>query len=222
MPRKASYGYGYGQTPPDLMQSVNRIYTNEGRLTDSRLRNINVPQKLKCHYCNKNYNQASFSKKQLDEVRLQIQTSGKIVQNPKCNKCTGARVFELECVMCHKTKGEKEFSKTQRKVPDDAVCSLFRQRRQLLTLIQTCYACIELQVKQEPVNEEDYEDPSRAFLTGLHSQGNYPDYFAPKALPKDSIVSTTLIAVVDTDQSRMSTDSMPPPIPMTVNQAELA
>jgi hypothetical protein len=35
-------------------------------------------------------------------------------------------------------------------------------------------------------------------------------------------VSATLIeVVVDTDQSRMSTDSMPPPIPMTVNQAEL-
>jgi hypothetical protein len=135
MPRKASYGYGYGQTSQDLTQSVNHTHTNEGRLTDSRLRNINVPQKLKCHYCNKNYNQASFSKKQLDEVRLQIQTSGKIVQNPKCNKCTGARIFELECVMCHKTKGEKEFSKTQRKVPDDAVCSSFRQRRQLLTLM---------------------------------------------------------------------------------------
>jgi hypothetical protein len=80
-----------------------------------------------------------------------------------------------------------------------------------------------LQVKQEPVNEEDYEDPSRAFLTGLHSQGDYPDYFAPKALPKDSIVSTTFLDVfVDIDQGRMSMDSMPPPIPMTVNQAESA
>lgn len=77
-------------------------------------------------------------------------------------------------------------------------------------------------MKQEPVNEEDYEDPSRAFLTGLHSQGNYPDYFAPKALPKGSIVGGTFSKIcVTTDRGRMSTTSMPPP-PMTVKKAESA
>jgi hypothetical protein len=107
----------------------------ECMLMDSRLRNVNLPPKLKCHYCNKSYNQANFSKKQLDDARLQIQNSGRIVQNPKCNKCTGGRVFELECVMCHKTKGEKDFSKTQRKAPDNAVCLSSSYFRQWLILI---------------------------------------------------------------------------------------
>lgn len=90
-------------------------------LTSSRLRRVTLPAKLRCNMCLKNFNQASFSQKQLTDVRWQVSRTGKITTNPKCSKCTGSQPVEIECVMCHKTKGLEEYSKTQRRRPDDAV-----------------------------------------------------------------------------------------------------
>lgn len=73
--------------------------------------------------CLKNYNQAMFSEKQLTDVRWQLSRStNKITTNPKCVKCSGHAPVEIECVMCHKTKGLEEYAKVQRRKPDDAVC----------------------------------------------------------------------------------------------------
>jgi hypothetical protein len=91
------------------------------QLTFCRLRGVPIPAKLKCNMCLKNYNQANFSQKQLTDVRWQVSKQGRITTNPKCFKCTGGQLVEIECTMCHKTKGLEEFAKVQRKRPDDAV-----------------------------------------------------------------------------------------------------
>jgi hypothetical protein len=71
--------------------------------------------------CLKNYNAANFSEKQKTDARWQISRQGRITSNPKCFKCTGGQLVEIECSHCHKTKGLEEFAKTQRRKPDDAV-----------------------------------------------------------------------------------------------------
>ena len=54
--------------PHKILRSQSSATNTKGDvLTHSRLRNVNLPPKLKCHYCNKSYNQASFSKKQLQD-----------------------------------------------------------------------------------------------------------------------------------------------------------
>lgn len=90
-------------------------------LTSSRLRRISLPAKIKCNMCMKNFNQANFSQKQLTDARYQVSTRGKIVTNPKCFKCTGGQLVELECYMCQKTKGLEAYAKSQRKNTDEAV-----------------------------------------------------------------------------------------------------
>ncbi|KAJ8116054.1 hypothetical protein OPT61_g2445 [Boeremia exigua] len=126
-----------------------------------RLRGVRLPAKLKCIMCQKNFNEANFSQKQLTDVRYQVSRTGRITTNPKCFRCTGGQLVEMECVMCHKTKGLEDFAKTQRKNPDNA----------------RCWNCTESQVSREAVNERDYVDPNRAFLRTEGSDGRYPDYW---------------------------------------------
>ena len=80
-----------------------------------------MPPKLKCGMCQRNYNAANFSEKQKADVRWQLLNAGRITTNPKCLKCTGGQLVEMECTMCHTAKGLEGFAKTQRKKPDDAV-----------------------------------------------------------------------------------------------------
>ncbi|KAF2629826.1 hypothetical protein BU25DRAFT_364158 [Macroventuria anomochaeta] len=138
-----------------------------------RLRCVPLPAKLKCNMCLKNYNQANFSQKQLTDVRWQVSRSGRITTNPKCSKCTGGQLVEIECVMCHKTKGLEGYAKVQRKKPDDA----------------TCYDCMEIQVSREPVDEVRYEDPTKAFITTESSGGSYPDYWSSASSTRDTTSS---------------------------------
>ena len=165
-------------------------------LISSRLRRVPLPPKLKCGMCLKNFNAANFSEKQKTDVRWQISRYGKITTNPKCSKCTGGQLVEIECVMCHKTKGLEDFAKVQRKKPDDAVRISFPSHRAALTQHQTCYACIEIQVTREPVNEERYNDPNKAFIEMESSGGSYPDYWTSASSAHDttsSAVSTIWI-----------------------------
>ena len=71
--------------------------------------------------CDKNLPQVRFSNKQLNDVRSQIEKEGRMTKTPKCLTCSGGRLVELECVVCHKTKGLEDFAKSQRKVQDTAV-----------------------------------------------------------------------------------------------------
>ncbi|KAH6618575.1 Stc1 domain-containing protein [Boeremia exigua] len=120
--------------------------------------------------CLRNYNQANFSQKQLTDVRYQVSKAGRINTNPKCFKCTGGQLVELDCVMCHKTKGLEEFAKTQRKNTDSA----------------RCYDCTSIQLEREPVEEQTYDDPRKAFTRQESSSGNYPDYFNSSASSRDT------------------------------------
>lgn len=90
-------------------------------LTPTSLRGIPLPAKLKCNMCLRNYNAANFSEKQKTDVRYQISKQGRITTNPKCLKCTGGQLVEIECSHCHKTKGLEDFAKVQRRKPDDSV-----------------------------------------------------------------------------------------------------
>ncbi|UPX16030.1 UV-damaged DNA-binding protein rad7 [Ascochyta rabiei] len=140
-----------------------------------RLRRVALPSRLKCSMCSKNFNTALFSEKQLADARWQISRSVPLSKiSTKCVKCSGQRVVEIECVMCHETKGLEAFAKAQRKKPDDA----------------TCYACVDIQVKREAVNERRYEDPTLAFINTDSSSGVFPDYFTTASSIGDTASSS--------------------------------
>lgn len=82
--------------------------------------------------------------------------------------------------MCGKTKGLEEFAKSQRNKPDTA----------------QCFRCTEIQVNDEAINKDRYEDPDKAFCPGDHSAGKTPDYFSGNSSTTESssdFVSTFLV-----------------------------
>ncbi|KAJ4398641.1 hypothetical protein N0V91_010073 [Didymella pomorum] len=129
-----------------------------------RLRGIQLPPKMKCNMCLRNYNAANFSEKQKTDARWQISKQGRITTNPRCFKCTGGQLVEIECSHCHKTKGLEDFAKSQRRKPGDA----------------QCYACTEVQLSREAVeqHEEDYDKPGKAFFNTESSGGRAPEYWS--------------------------------------------
>ena len=97
------------------------------KLTRSSLQDVPLPPKIKCHRCEKNLPTVKFSEKQLNDFRAQIyQTYGEnTTSRIICRKCIGGAqaIVELECTVCGKTKALDAFAKSQRKVPDTAVCA---------------------------------------------------------------------------------------------------
>jgi hypothetical protein len=85
--------------------------------------------------------------------------------------------------MCGKTKGLEEFAKSQRAKPDTA----------------KCFKCIEMQLADEPMNEEKYEQPDTAFVAPDHSKGIYPEYWSSAASSTDT--SSTYVSAILCDQS---------------------
>ena len=72
--------------------------------------------------CDKNRSLANYSEKQKTDVRVQLSRPPyQIIKNPKCSQCTGGQIVELECTMCHHTKGLEAFAKSQSRKPDTAV-----------------------------------------------------------------------------------------------------
>ena len=135
-----------------------------------------IPAKIKCGRCSKNLPHTKYSTKQLTDLRYQISQG---VREPKpinCHSCTGNQLVEIECTMCHKTKGLEEFAKCQRK-PDTAVWRSLPIVLSQLTICQKCYKCTEDQVTHEPVNDDHYERTDGAFVTPDHSGGHVPDYW---------------------------------------------
>ncbi|KAF2131205.1 hypothetical protein P153DRAFT_430422 [Dothidotthia symphoricarpi CBS 119687] len=139
-----------------------------------RLRGVPLPEKIKCGRCNKNFNHANFSTKQLTDARFQIRNQGRIVKNPNCQRCTGKQVVEIECIMCHKTQGLEAFARVQRKNPSDA----------------KCYKCMDEQVALAAVDDDTYEDPKKAFITPDHSRGRIPEYWTSSSASTDDSFST--------------------------------
>ncbi|KAF1829910.1 hypothetical protein BDW02DRAFT_592267 [Decorospora gaudefroyi] len=143
-----------------------------------RLKSVGLPEKIKCNRCSKNLPQAKYSIKQLTDARWHVKNLGSIGTTVKCQSCTGGKqVVEVECTMCGKTKGVEQFAKSQRSKPDTA----------------KCFKCVEIQLADEPVNDEIYERPDAAFITPDHSNGNMPEYWS-------SATSTTASASVNGDE----------------------
>lgn len=136
--------------------------------------------------CSRNFNQANFSQKQLTDVRYQLSTRGQILTNPRCLKCTGQPLVELECFMCHKTKGLEAFAKSQRQDTDNAVRILCDWSTQaMLTASKRCLDCTMHQTTRQPINEANYDEPGKAFVRTERS-GGYPDYFATTNSTRDT------------------------------------
>jgi hypothetical protein len=87
----------------------------------SRLRGVPVPSKIKCGRCHKNFPPTKYSTKQLTDLRYQLHHHGRQSTAINCVNCTGQQIVEIECTMCHKTKGLDEYAKSQRSKPDTAV-----------------------------------------------------------------------------------------------------
>jgi DNA repair protein RAD7 len=88
-----------------------------------KLQGVPLPPKVQCDRCRKHMMFTRFSIKQLTDYRYQIKNNVRNPHLPKCQKCAGGhQVVEIECTMCHKTKGMEEFAKSQRNVADTAVC----------------------------------------------------------------------------------------------------
>ncbi|TID24004.1 putative dna repair protein rad7 [Venturia nashicola] len=101
-----------------------------GTLTNNQLKNIALPDKLRCKRCNR-WKQTdadgkeNFSKKQLAAVRETIYYSGRGKQTPieiVCSTCSPSQNNELHCVDCDTTKGLESFALAQRKNPVAAKC----------------------------------------------------------------------------------------------------
>jgi hypothetical protein len=144
-----------------------------------RLKGVPVPPKIKCGRCHKNFPPTKYSAKQLTNLRYQIHNHGRQTTAIKCMNCTGQQVVELECTMCHKTKGLEEYAKSQRSKPDTAVSITILVGLHVLTPYQKCFKCIEDQVTREPVDGGRYEgDHKRIFLTPDSHNGYTPDYWS--------------------------------------------
>ena len=69
--------------------------------------------------------QSAFSNKQLDEIRQYLlkYPKGNVINHgyARCRRCTGQQTMELTCTICDHTKSTTEFSKAQRRNPDNAV-----------------------------------------------------------------------------------------------------
>ncbi|KAL5116011.1 UV-damaged DNA-binding protein rad7 [Pleosporales sp. CAS-2024a] len=124
------------------------------------LMNVELPPRIKCGRCDVGLPPAKYSTKQLTDLRFHFKTQGNYDKRINCQKCTGQPIVEIECIMCHKTKGILDFAKSQRTKPDDA----------------KCYACIAKQVSREPVNHRAYEEGVN-FRTPDHSNGATPEYW---------------------------------------------
>ncbi|KAE9972320.1 hypothetical protein BLS_004071 [Venturia inaequalis] len=101
-----------------------------GSLTANQLKNIALPDKLRCKRCNK-WKKAdadgmeNFSKKQLAGLREKIYHSGRGKQTPidvVCITCNSGGNCELHCAYCDTTKGLESFALAQRKNPIAPKC----------------------------------------------------------------------------------------------------
>ncbi|KAL2350225.1 Stc1 domain-containing protein [Cryomyces antarcticus] len=117
--------------------------------TANKLKQVQLPEKIRCTSCKKHKPQIQYSNKQMADLRHAIFTRGSgATTKIRCRNCTGTQVTELECVGCDTVKGLDEFSRTHRRNPDNARCKV----------------CMDIQVAIEPGemhddgSEEDSED----------------------------------------------------------------
>ncbi|KAI9675089.1 MAG: hypothetical protein M1817_001497 [Caeruleum heppii] len=124
-----------------------KAYGIPGGYTNKQLKEVALPEKIKCSICKVHRNKDSYSKRQLGELQWKFsQRSSFSIShaNIKCRKCTGSQTTEMMCIVCDVVKGLDEFSKAQRKDPDKA----------------RCINCINLHLSTEPGADPVYHDNS--------------------------------------------------------------
>ncbi|KAF1916691.1 Stc1 domain-containing protein [Ampelomyces quisqualis] len=129
------------------------------------LKGVTIPQKIKCGRCRKNLPHIQYSTKQLTDYRYQVKHNGnrEVTKPINCMKCSGgSQIVELECQICHKTKGLEDFAKSQRKQPDTA--------------------CTADYLDQEPIRFDRYEgqNPDHRFVTPDTFKGYVPEYWSSR------------------------------------------
>ncbi|KAL4803523.1 Stc1 domain-containing protein [Aspergillus unguis] len=90
-----------------------------------QLENVQLPDKIKCKTCKKLRSAHAYSNRQLDYFRNAFVVQGQRALaggHANCRDCTGQQTMELNCCICHKTKGLDEFALNQRKEHENARC----------------------------------------------------------------------------------------------------
>ncbi|KAF2463482.1 uncharacterized protein BDR25DRAFT_319993 [Lindgomyces ingoldianus] len=161
--KKQMHSYGYSETQESvIILSHTFCLLKEANIKLGYRSFLSLRSMVKCSRCNKWKNHANFSNKQLLDAKYAIKVNGRnATYRIKCRGCTGQQVMEIECMMCHETKGLEEYAKVQRAKPDCA----------------KCMACVEKQLELDAVEDDKYEDPRDAYEPIDHSAGNYPEYW---------------------------------------------
>ncbi|PSN69144.1 hypothetical protein BS50DRAFT_586494 [Corynespora cassiicola Philippines] len=128
------------------------------------LESVQLPPRLKCVTCNKHKSHQNYSNRMISEARYGIKN--RHAWSVNCIPCAGnGQLMEMECIVCHETKGLDDFAKVQRKKPDSA----------------KCFACMDKQLELNPVEEDRYDDPREAFIDDADTYGKYPEYWPTTA-----------------------------------------
>jgi len=94
-----------------------------GSTEGSKLNDVELPARIKCATCRKNFLQARYSNRQLALYQGDIKRNGiALAKNPSCRDCSSGQRTELTCSWCDVTKGLEAFSKAQRRNADKAKC----------------------------------------------------------------------------------------------------
>ncbi|KAH7398634.1 Stc1 domain-containing protein [Phaeosphaeria sp. MPI-PUGE-AT-0046c] len=156
------------------------------------LKGILIPAKIKCGRCSKNLPQVKYSTKQLTDFCYQVKTQGRITKDINCHNCSGgAQVVELECTMCHKTKGQEDFARSQWAKPDTA----------------RCFKCTDNLVKQKPIDHDRYAIGNRPFVTPDEVNGHKPEYWSSAGSTAGSEAAAAAWADY-TSETRTETDAL--------------
>lgn len=127
-----------------------------------------------------------FSKRQLERLVDERMAKGPSVFSPdwkglsKCRQCVGGQNVEMTCMLCNCVKGLDEFSKAQRRNPDEAVSTDVKRVQSNvceLTVYQRCRTCLQEQLDAEANIEDavDEEDISSRAQGSLYvSEPAYP------------------------------------------------
>ncbi|QKX61528.1 uncharacterized protein TRUGW13939_08680 [Talaromyces rugulosus] len=92
----------------------------------NRVKNLQLPQMLKCMGCHKTRSHTAYSGGQLQRLRQSVVSRGQgALVNPqvRCRICTGGEApVEITCIRCDKRKFVEDFFKAQRQNLDTATC----------------------------------------------------------------------------------------------------
>ncbi|KAF2141378.1 uncharacterized protein K452DRAFT_298758 [Aplosporella prunicola CBS 121167] len=140
-------------------------YNSYSNFSASDLKNIQLPDKIRCDRCNRWKNPTNFANKRLNDLRYKIKYQGRNKTNSQggltatCSACTGQQVQELECHMCKTWKGLEDFAKAQRKNPDHAKCN----------------ECMREQLDTQPVEDDNQVDTNSSSSGDEDDDDNWND-----------------------------------------------